>query len=226
MKVITWNLGYWQHQSRHDEAWAYLRDEIKPDLALLQEASPPQRREQEHLLFKPIHQSWGTALYTRGMPLKELQVKGYPTRVVAALMEVSSGRKIAAVSVHAPIIRNRVFPYLDKIFDEIERLVGSHSFVVGGDLNTARLAEKVWRGHGHGPFLERLAESVFFDCTWKFHNAEQQTFFRKGVKYPWQDDHLFVSHDIADQVKSCDVLKNEVTLRVSDHIPVVTEIAI
>jgi len=226
MKVVTWNLGYWQHKSHHDEAWAYLRDEIKPDLALLQEVDPPQLKEREHLLFRVIRQNWGTALYTKNMSLEELQVKGYPNRVVAGLMESLSGRRIAAVSVHAPIIGNRVFPYLDKIFDEIEGLIGNHSFVVGGDLNTARLAEKIWPGHGHGPFFERMAKSVFFDCVMKFHDVEQQTFFRKGVKHPWQDDHLFVSRDLANQVKSCYVLKNDVTLEVSDHIPVVAEITV
>ena len=226
MRVITWNLGYWQHRSRHDEAWVYLRNKIRPDLALLQEVSPPKLQEDECMLFKTVNRGWGTAIYIRNMPLKELRIERYPGRVAAAELKVSSSRRVAVVSVHAPIIKGRVFPYLAEIFDEIESVVGKRTFIVGGDLNSARLAEKVWPGYGHGPFFERLAKSVFFDCHRKFHNIEQQTFFRNGGKHPFQDDHLFVSHDLADRVRSCDVLNNEVTRSVSDHIPVVAEIAI
>ena len=226
MRVITWNLGYWQHRFCHDEAWAYLRDEIRPDLALLQEVSPPELQEDEYILFKTVNRDWGTALYTRNMSLEELRIEGYPGRVAAAQLEVSARRRVAAVSVHVPIIKGRVFPYLAEIFDEIESVVGKQTFIVGGDLNSARLAENVWPGYGHGPFFERLAESVFFDCHRKFHDVEQQTFFRSGSKHPFQDDHLFVSHNLADRVGSCDVLNNEVTRSVSDHIPVVAEIVI
>ena len=226
MRVITWNLGFWQHKTHHNEAWDYLRNEIKPDLALLQEVSPPKLPENEHILFRVIHEGWGTALYTRGMPLKELKFKTHPGRVAAAQVEGASGKKIVLVSIHAPIIGNRVFPYLEQIFDEIESLVANQTFIVGGDLNTARLAEKVWPGHGHGPFFERLAKSIFFDSVHKFHSEEQQTIFRPGQRYPFQDDHIFVSHDLAEQVRSCNVLNNEATRSFSDHIPVLAEISI
>ena len=204
----------------------YLKNNMRPDVALLQEVSPPELERNEYLLLKNIHQNWGTALYTRNRTLEELKIDSYPGRVAAAQLDLSAKRRIVAVSVHAPIIEGRVFPYLDEIFDEIESALGNLTFIVGGDLNTARLAERVWPGHGHGPFFERLAKSVFFDCHRKFHRVEQQTVFRPGGKHPFQDDHLFVSHDLADQVRSCDVLNNEFTRRVSDHIPVLAEIHI
>ena len=80
LKVITWNLGYWQHRPVHEDAWNYIREEIKPDLALLQEVKLPLLNEEEHLLFKPVHGGWGTAIYTRDIPLVELASKD--TRVV------------------------------------------------------------------------------------------------------------------------------------------------
>jgi hypothetical protein len=48
----------------------------------------------------------------------------------------------------------------------------------------------------------------------------------EGGKYPFQDDHLFVSHDLAHCVKSCHVLDNESTRGLSDHLPVVVDIRI
>ena len=227
LKIITWNLGFWQHRSTHCEAWAYLRNQIEPDLALLQEVSPAKLNSNEYLLFKQVHQNWGTALYTRNMALEELPLaEEYPGRVSVASFKIAAQQEIIAVSIHAPIINGRVFPYLARIFDEIERTVNGRTFIVGGDLNTARLAEKVWPRHGHGAFFDRMTNSIFFDCHQNFHGREEQTFFRDNSKYLFQDDHVFVSHDLAGRVKSCYVLNNEVVRGLSDHIPLVVEIDI
>ena len=224
MRVVTWNLGFWQHKASHSKAWRYLRSNVKPDLALLQEVSPPKRGENEYLLFKNVHGSWGTALYSRDMPLEELPFRTHSERVAIAKIELRTGQEIVVASIHAPIIKHRVFPYLDRIFDEIESRVDERAFIVGGDLNTARLAEEVWPGHGHGPFFERIAKGRFFDCVQKFFAEEPQTVFRPGQKHAFQDDHIFVSHDFTDKVESCNILNNNLTRVVSDHIPVTIEI--
>lgn len=225
MKIVTWNLGFWQHRATHCEAWAYLRNQIEPDLALLQEVSPTKLNNNEYMLFKQVRQNWGTALYTRNMALEELPLaEEYPGRVSAALFKTAAEQEIMGMSVHAPIIDQRVFPYLDRIFDEIEKIVSGRTFIVGGDLSTARLAEKIWPRHGHGPFFERIANSIFSDCHQNLHGREEQTFFRDNSKYPFQDDHLFVSHDLAGRVKSCYVLNNAVVRSLSDHISLVVEI--
>lgn len=223
MRVVTWNLGFWQHKASHNEAWAYLKNKIKPDLALLQEVSPVELRKNEHFSFKQIHGGWGTALFSQNMPITELPFQRYPERVVAAKIKLTE-QEIIAISIHAPIINQRVFPYLDKIFDEIEVLVGDHSFIVGGDLNTARLAEKVWPGHGHGQFFERISKGKFFDCIQKFFVEEPQTVFRPNQKFPFQDDHIFVSHDLIGKVESCEILDNNITRALSDHVPVAIEL--
>jgi hypothetical protein len=41
MRIVTWNMDYWQHHAVHAEAWHWLLDELDPDLALLQECVPP-----------------------------------------------------------------------------------------------------------------------------------------------------------------------------------------
>lgn len=52
MKVLTWNLGYWQHRAHHAEAWSYLRNTIRPDIALLQEVCCPNLGPDENIVFK------------------------------------------------------------------------------------------------------------------------------------------------------------------------------
>ena len=114
-------------------------------MALLQELKPPELQG-ESLLFEKVYRDWGTGILTRNMPLKEKKVESadaFPGRVAAGEVKVSPGYDVSVVSVHAPTIEGRVFPYLTEIFDEIERTVGKQMFIVGGDLNSARLAGKV-----------------------------------------------------------------------------------
>ena len=71
-----------------------------------------------------------------------------------------------------------------------------------------------------------VADSIFFDCVRKFYDEEPQTIFRPRQKHAFQDDHIFVSHNLAESVRSCEIVHNALTRRVSDHIPVVVEINI
>lgn len=225
MRVVTWNLGYWQFRRRHAEAWEYLRNEIKPDIALLQETCPREMGDDEILLFEPVHGGWGTAIYSTGLQLTPVGMTRYPGRVVAAKIDSPGDGSAYVASIHAPIINGRVFPHLDRILDDVESAFGASAAIFGGDLNSARLAEQVWPGNGHGPFFERLESGPWVDCHWRLHRQEIQTFFRQGQVHPFQDDHLFVSADLAPRVLSCRVIHNEITRRVSDHIPVVAEIS-
>ena len=230
MKLATWNLGFafGSFRKTHAEAWKYLREEIRPDLAFLQEVNPPELAAGEDLVFQPVHRNWGTAIYTRGFPLRELRLRRYPRRVRRGRVTVATvtvrSRELALASIHAPVVMNEVHPHLDRIFDELESVLKDRSAIVAGDLNSARACEQVWPNSGHGPFFARIESGPFVDCHWKFHRKEIQTFFRKGTQLCLQDDHIFASPDMAKRFISCDVLDNKTTRRLSDHIPIVAEI--
>ncbi|MBM4309172.1 MAG: hypothetical protein FJ115_14290 [Deltaproteobacteria bacterium] len=225
MKIVTWNLGYWLHSFSHHEAWAYLCNEIKPDLAFLQEVKPPAWVPRHTLIFEEINRGWGTAIYAPSLILSKKLFSLYPGRVAAASIVFNKSLSIFVASIHAPIIKNRVFPHLDNIFKELESCHASNSVIVGGDLNSARLAEKVWPGHGHGPFFRRIDQGdSWVDCCRKFNAEEIQTFFWNKSKHPFQDDHIFVSRDLSDSIRSCTVLNNDLTRSLSDHIPLIAEL--
>ena len=227
MKILTWNLGYWQHSSHHNEAWAYLCNDIKPDLAFLQEVRPPSWVPRHTLLFEQVTRGWGTAIYAPSVALSKEAFSLYPGRVAVASTVLNDERSVLVASIHAPIIDGRVFPHLANILAELESKHDSHSAVIGGDLNSARLAEKVWPGYGHGPFFERIDRGDrWVDCCRQFCPAEIQTFFRNGCTHPFQDDHLFVSRDLGPRLAACNVVLNGITRRVSDHIPLVAELNI
>jgi hypothetical protein len=71
MRILTWNMGYWGHSKAHAVAWQWLLDELRPDIAMLQECVPPGWAEQRGTLrFAPAfpdnkRQRWGTALFSR-----------------------------------------------------------------------------------------------------------------------------------------------------------------
>jgi len=164
MRIITWNLGYWQYTSQHDKAWDYLLNDLKPDLALLQEVKPPQWLPSHKIVFEEIATGWGTAIYAPSLPLSRGHFLSYPGRVAIA-SSILGDLPLLFASIHAPIIKNRVFPHLNNIFEEIESKENANSAVIGGDLNSARLAEKVWPGNGHGPFFERIdTGDRWIDC--------------------------------------------------------------
>ena len=223
MRVVTWNMGYWLHRGQHDDAWQYLRDELKPDIALLQEVRPPPMNPGEEVVFEGIAGGWGTAIYSTVGPLASGVYPRYPGRIAGAHVDLD-GSSVALASVHAPIIENRVFPHLANIFDDIEAELGGDTFVVGGDLNSARLAETIWPKYGHGPFFDRVTNGVFVDAHFTLNGEEVQTVFRPRARHRLQDDHLFVSRDLWPRLISCEAVDNPATRSLSDHIPLVLEI--
>lgn len=53
MRLISWNMsaGFGFEAEKHIRAWEFLRDELKPDVALLQEAVPPPWADNEWSLL-------------------------------------------------------------------------------------------------------------------------------------------------------------------------------
>lgn len=217
-------MGFWLFRKRHAEAWAYLRESLRPDLALIQEAQRPQAQPGESVHFREIHQGWGTAVYSHQWPLVAIDYESdYPSRVAAATALLPKATNILLASIHAPIISNRVFPHLARIVGEIERLAEGQTAIIGGDLNSARLMEEIWPGYGHGPFFEHMDQSRFLNCYWHLHSKEVQTYFRPRSKQPFQDDHVFITKDLATGLKAW-VDDNSLTRSLSDHVPLVVEI--
>ena len=228
VRVVTWNLGFWLYRTHHDAAWRHLRDVLQPDIALLQEVREVSLAAGEARVFQRVTRSWGTAIVARHGSLTPIEIPvdlgGRTGYVIGARWHRSGEEDLVVVSVHAPIIGGRVFPYLDRIFSAIKLAVGDHNAIVGGDLNTARLAEKVWPGYGHGEFWAQVERGPFVDCFRKFHAEERQTVFRPRAVHAFQDDHLFASREVAARVRSCDAVDCEETRRVSDHIPLLAEL--
>lgn len=224
MKIVTWNMAYCHRQRFNREAWDYLVNEIRPDIALLQEVNPPDSIGNENLFYTPIGgtRNWGSAIYTQ-LSLEHVPFESHNGWVAAGEVSLPDDSKLIVASIHAQIINGYVFPNLGEIFDNLSSVLTGKSFAVGGDLNSCRLLDEVYGSKHHSAFFDKIESGDFFNCHRKFHAREQQTFWGR-TQNPYQDDHLFVSQNLSEQVVSCEVLTNERILTLSDHSPVSTEI--
>ena len=238
MRIVTWNMGFHDFASRHEEAWRYLVDVLAPDLALVQEAVPPAWLEDQFSVIPGIAWEglpWGSAIVSK-VPLKPVLTDSSRGSVVVAELSLN-GLSIAVASIHARLMRPevsaqstaqrraRVFPALAQTFDMLRPLLRP-PFVLGGDLNTFRSAEQRYPGYGHGPFWDELDEH-FYDCHWQLHHAEVGSFWghvARGLEL--QDDHILVdlATGEAGGVKGSRGIADEEVRQLSDHGPIEAEV--
>lgn len=95
--------------------------------------------------------------------------------------------------------------------------------VLGGDWNTARLFDRVYRPRGNQQFFDRMQASGWHEAMRKFNPDEVRTYFCKG-RGPYQLDHVFLTSDLFARLTGASVAATEDVLRASDHAPVVLEL--
>ncbi len=218
MKCVVWNMG------RRDDAkaWTYLLDDLDADLALMQETTPPSFAGDQGALIQaqayPNH-SWGSAIFVRNGSAQELALpEAHRGFIVAAEVTPPGREPLVVVSVHAKIVKGYVRPNLDDAFDALYPLLDGRTYIVGGDFNLSRNYDKVYGTTHHTEFLDEvLLGRGFFNAHRKFHAEEEQTFWGRQTKAAYQDDHVYVSADLADAVVRCDVVARDGFEGLSDH---------
>ena len=185
---------------------------------MLQETPPPP--DQLHvaqLLHDPDYasNSLGSAIYLRNGTARLLEL--HPEHRVwftVAEVELEEALPLVAVSVHTPTVPS-VRPFVDEAFEELAPLLEGRSFIVGGDFNLSRNYDKVYGTMHHTEFLDGLPARGFVDCMREASGDEQRTFWGR-TKNAYQNDHVFVSQDLAPSIVSCEVADRG---GLSDHSP-------
>ena len=252
MRVVSWNMGYaFGYARSHDEAWRRLLYDLEPDVALVQEARPPDWViETRSVVWRPEHShtSRGTGVVAAGRALlgtRSVRHRWLPRlggQVIVTEADTSAAENLLIASIHDqakpvdPRIidgedvegiklqqANEIWP-LDLIFDDLRRDAHRRRFVIGGDLNASLLLDSNYGPRGNAEFFERVADAGWIDCRATFYEDEQRTFFQPG-KDPYQLDHVFVDAETADHLEAFIVLTDDKYLVLSDHAPVVVDIA-
>jgi exonuclease III len=251
VRIVSWNLGANTTSRRatvHERAWHYLAA-LDPDVALLQEATPPQWARERWSIVAPASARWGSAIIAR----PELRLTPGPVDMeggfregvllATADLELTPGMPLLLGSVHAVVGRlgeavlagydaaaikrpREPIPYPNDIAYAIYReRVNGRRFLVSGDWNIARLWDDHHRGTHEIDFFTRAGEDGWVECYRLFHETEGRTWFR-GSDLPYQLDHAFCDAETAKRLRSCQIDPHPAeSLGLSDHAPLILELA-
>jgi exonuclease III len=243
--------GFHSHAS-HQQAWDYLESSLDFDIALLQEAITPRgiKNSFADVLFQKRYPesnvAWGNCIVSRRMKLRQVELSIDETweqlvRCSSQLAEcpeaglylinVHSNAKNVVSPSHNEFIATGALSCAKSKYWEIEvvshflsPILTNQSFVLGGDINSGRLFDSVYRYSNNGTLWENLERQGFIDLRPKHFENEVQTFFRPNAA-PYQLDHFFGSDDISKCTSGWSVLTEVAQeLKLSDHAPVVVEI--
>jgi exonuclease III len=198
LSVVIWNMNHWPRSSKQRaEAWAYLRDGLAPDFALVQEAVPPS--DVPGVVYSPLTSQnyvWGTAVVVFN-PI--LRVTAIPRRPVAtslvvgelednqpgtsaaAIVTLPSGKEIVALSVYGAMEKtgtgkSSATTTVHRILSDLTPLLDSarepRPMIFGGDLNCSTQFEDADRA-AHEAVFARIGAFGLKD--WFVASAGQRT---------------------------------------------------
>lgn len=200
-------------------------------IALLQECVPaPDKSKDYNVIYREIGgtRNWGSAVLTRGYPIKEVEFENsLPGCVVAAEVEVP-GIILTAISVYGMLCKyNYATTTMHRILSDLTPLLhgqrGSRTFIMGGDYNVSPQWDERYkhRDPSHQLVLDRIEDLKLVNCTLHYFGKLVQTNHHARSNYPWQNDYLHASKKLAAKMMSCKVLDDERVREFSDHDPVV-----
>lgn len=226
LRIVSWNVGGPPYRSKQSRALDHLRDTLRPDVALLQEVMLAELRahaiaDGATVVAVPSTPgaTWGSAVVVRGTAARPMEIASFGSYLAAVELDIGA-RRVAFVSVHVcPDRKQR--SYLETLLATLDAREPSTSLVIAGDFNAARAWDAFYRRNDYGWFFDAMPARGPRDVRFALHGNEVQSFW--GSRY--QLDHAFVSEDIADGVDSCDVIDNVTVRELSDHGPMLLELA-
>ncbi|HRU01719.1 MAG TPA: hypothetical protein P5239_08460 [Victivallales bacterium] len=212
MKLISWNMNYWQQVNTNELAWDYLVNAVSPDIALLQETVVPELYKNQ-TVFKesntcritdPI--KWGTCVYISKDILKEnsfidvtekyVDVENRNGKQVFAELKLKNENIFTICSLHTNTSPDGIYTirnHIDQIFNDKIMNANIDKFIIGGDFNADIEMD-------NGFFLETFNKiKVFYhECMPK----HTQTYFGENMaaRNHYQDDHIFISKDLSNNI--------------------------
>jgi endonuclease/exonuclease/phosphatase family metal-dependent hydrolase len=229
----------------HERAW-HLLISLGPDIALVQEAIPPDWiRERFQVHAEPTQVPWmSAAIVQEGLPMRAVT----PTPLLSTFawytatteVRLPNGTDLLVGSVHATaraafvrqlagldadaIRRPSVdVPWMnDLAHHAYQQLAAGRPFVIGGDWNTSRLFDSDGSTAGR-EFYDQAEADGWVETHWRLHEQETQTWLRKGNR-PHMLDHVFCDQGTAKHLVSSRSLVDVVSfLGLSDHAPLVVD---
>ena len=223
MRILSWNMACGprtKYRRSHTDAWRHLLHELKPDVALVQEAlfvAPLANDFGQVCWSEDRGRDSGTAVVVRhGLAATAIPLTSAGSYVAGAELTVA-GVPTLFVSVHVGPPNYR--EHLSGLATALTPVLEGRRFVFGGDLNAARHLDDVYGGQWFSRYFEDFAGRRFHDGHWAQHGKEVQSFWGHQAREKYQCDHLFVDGATAESVSDCVIIDNAVVRALSDHGP-------
>ena len=232
MRIVCWNMNHWRRTpAERKSAWQFLT-QLKPDVALLQEAVPGDDTGTANVVFRSqgigSSRPWGSAVVSFGKPAVAVaEVRSRYSKRPANLHQTLAGSLAIAqvgdltlISHYGAIENGYAVTTVHRQLSDLTPLFDSslgRRVVLGGDLNiTSQFEEPDRRRHQN--VLDRLASLGMVDCLAldrpprpKLEGCpctdspcrHVRTLRHDKSDTPWQKDYIFVSETLAGVVKSC-----------------------
>jgi exonuclease III len=230
ISIATWNMDHWKrNHEQHEKAWAYLTESVSVDIMLLQEFAPPAKvNEKYKILYREIEKrKWGSAVVTRGLPIREVEFKNtYPGSVVVAEVSLPDGEILTVISLYGKFSKeDYVTAMLHRVLSDLTLLLhgdrNKRHFIIAGDYNASTQWDEYHHDPSHKIFFYRLEDFGLVDCTRQYFGMHKQTHRHTRSDFPWQNDYIHASKSLAKNLLSCEVKDEEAVHELSDHNPVI-----
>jgi hypothetical protein len=236
VKIATFNMrggGSLKH-------WAAIKEEIAPDLLFVQETKDPANFPPDLLhpsvppsaLWHPVdHGRWGSAVLCDGASLEPITIPDFAGQVVGGLLNLAE--PVYAFSVHMPQLKSSYVHVANMMLDRLAPLVDGLPLILAGDWNLSigvrQPDEELQNEPGGLELIRRLEEDFGVRSAWSTMNpnlALPQTLrWSRDPLPPFHIDGIFIPTEWGDRLRSAEVLSGEPWTSLSDHNPVVADLA-
>jgi endonuclease/exonuclease/phosphatase family metal-dependent hydrolase len=187
--IVVQQSGYRKH---HEEAWRYLLQELRPDIATVQEAVVRSVQGADGYIASVCDldakiDAGAAVLVRSGFEAEAMPapLKAEETYIAAARVVVPAGAFVAlSIHVNPGKVQKQAFRSLT---EKLRPALGSEAAVIAGDFNAARRYDEVHGKKLCRPFFDGMAAAGFRDAHWDRHGVEVQTFWGHQAKEKYQE---------------------------------------
>ncbi|MCK4593001.1 endonuclease/exonuclease/phosphatase family protein [bacterium] len=242
VKIINWNTNYWQRKHLNQKFWDFLDNDLKPDIALLQEVCPNSKSsgfigdkqkqitkfsDADTFIWENIDQKrkWGTGIFTNNIPIRELKIKtDYQGCLSVAEIKINK-IILTAISLYAILEYGYSITSLHRMLSDLTLLLDGklglkRNIILAGDFNASLQWDEQQAGISHKIMFERIDNFGLVNLLDKKYAKPIETWRSINAKRNWQLDYVFISLNLVDKIKDINVLYNDQIAELSDHNPI------
>jgi exonuclease III len=231
LKIVTWNMAWWSHKAKIDDAWDFLYNDIKADVALLTEMGDPVGSKCPFPYFKWQNIGlnrlyWGSGIVSR-YRLDDCYIPASVGALMTALLPIEKKTPLSLICMYGieDKTSNSYVSNLHRYLSDLTPILKGkrQNIIIGGDWNAdLQLDGKNGNtANANKLFFDRLADFGLQDCLAPSVEYPVQTHrHNSDVNFPWQLDYIYASPGIVNNVKSARVIDTPQIRDISDHNPI------